>query len=202
MKFKKILLISCSLLLMALVVVACSSDSPTPPANNGDTTTPGNTTEPGKDQQVPPKDEEPVQKQNVYLYFSDQELMEIYREPREIEVPSDGNVAKAALEAWIAGPNSEKLNSLIPTDVVIESMEVKDGIAYVSFSKEITNANLGSTGELFIVDQLVMILKQFGYDEVQILVEGQVVETLLGHVSTDQPLSSNKSAEEYPIVEE
>lgn len=51
------------------------------------------------------------------------------------------------------------------------------------------HANVGSTGELFILDQLALILQQFDAQKVQILVDGAKVETLYGHIKVEEPYS-------------
>jgi spore germination protein GerM len=90
----------------------------------------------------------------------------------------------------VEGPEQEGLTTLIPKEVVVEYVEEKDGIAEVSFSKEILNANVGSAGELLIMEQIAMIMDQFGYRKTQVLVEGEVVETLFGHMSADEPIQA------------
>ncbi|MEB3100706.1 GerMN domain-containing protein [Ferviditalea candida] len=139
---------------------------------------------------LPPRQEAPVHKQTVSLYFSDKELMKQYRTEKEIEVRNEADLPKAALEAWIAGPENDKLTSLVPPGVVVEYVKAANGVAEVSFSKEIKNANLGSTGEMMLLNQIGLILKQFGYESVRILVEGQREESLLGHVDISKPLKT------------
>lgn len=132
-------------------------------------------------------DEKNTVKKTVTLFFADQDLMEMYRVSREIEVEQEEDLPQEALQAWMEGPGQDGLANLVPPDVVIESLEIKDGVARVSFSGEIKNANLGSSGELFLLDQLALIMQQFGADSTQILVEGEIEESLLGHVSTGEP---------------
>lgn len=139
---------------------------------------------------LPPKQETSVQKQTVSLYFSDKELMKTYRTEKDIEAENEADLPKAALEAWIAGPENEKLTGLVPPGVVVENVKAENGVAEVSFSKEIKNANLGSTGEMLMLNQITLIMKQFGYDATQVLVEGQKEESLLGHVDTRAPLKA------------
>ncbi|CAM3416648.1 GerMN domain-containing protein [Marinicrinis lubricantis] len=139
----------------------------------------------------PVEEEEPnLTQETVTLYYSDDELMKMYRVKQEVAVESEEQLPTAALEAWMDGPQIDGLNNLVPPDVVLEKVEIKDGIAYVSFSKEIKNANLGSTGELFLLDQIGLIMNQFGAEKTQILIEGQIEESLLGHMTINEPYAS------------
>lgn len=130
-------------------------------------------------------------KETVTLYFADRDLMDMFRVEREIEAEHQEDLPKAALESWMEGPTpdeQEGLTNLAPPDVVIEKIEYKDDMAYISFSKEIRNANLGSGGEMFLIEQIALIMQQFGYTATQILVEGEIEESILGHVTTNEPI--------------
>lgn len=137
----------------------------------------------------------------VVLYFSDNDLMETFRIKEEVVVGKEEEVAKAALEAWIDGPEHEELSGLFNSKVIIEYVEEVDGIAHVSFSKEVQDINLGSSGELMFAEQIAMIMQQFGFDRTQILVEGRIGETLLGHLYTGEPIVA-KDPESYQWVDE
>src|SRR5690606_14959458 len=64
--------------------------------------------EPAEENIVEPTEDE-AQLTTVSLYFSDDELMETYRVEKEIEIASEEESAKAALEAWIHGPEQDGL---------------------------------------------------------------------------------------------
>jgi spore germination protein GerM len=127
----------------------------------------------------------------------------IYRIEKLIEYSKEEDLPKLALSEWLNGPgaNFEELGSTVPSDVTVEYMNFKDDIAYVSFSKELKNANLGSSGEAALLEQIAMILQQFGYNETQILVEGEVLDTLLGHMDTSKPIKANKP-EDYTLLKD
>lgn len=149
----------------------------------------------------PVDDIEENEKHEVVLYFSDQDLMNTYRVKKEIEVGKDEQVEKAALESWIKGPDHKELSGLISSDTMVEYVKDVDGIAHVSFSKEIQESNLGSTGELMLAEQIAMIMEQFGFKKTQILVEGEIVGTLLGHLYTEEPIEAN-APEDYQWITE
>ncbi len=148
-----------------------------------------------------PTPDEKLETHQVVLYFSDKDLLNTYRIEQEVAVRNGEHVAKAALDAWINGPDHEELIGLIDSEVIIEYVEEVDGIAHVSFSKEFQASNLGSSGELMFAEQIAMIMEQFGYDRTQILVEGRVGETLLGHLYTGDPIVAN-APESYLWIDE
>ncbi len=150
---------------------------------------------------VTPPTEPKEQTEEVVLYFSDNDLMNNYRVKTEIVIKEGEQVEKAALEAWIKGPENDELTALMNKAVTVEYVKDVDGIANVSFSKEIQVNNLGSTGELMLAEQISMIMEQFGYEKTQILVEGKVVETLLGHLDVTQPIIAD-DPENYLWIDE
>jgi hypothetical protein len=124
---------------------------------------------------------------SIELVFSDDQVMDMYRVERQLETTED-NLFIAALEAWVQGPTEEGLVSLIPNDVDVQSVEDKDGVAHVSFSSELLNAQVGSGTEYMLVQQIAMAMKQFGFDETQILIDGDVHPELFGHIDTSEPI--------------
>lgn len=150
-----------------------------------------NTLDPINEKKLDPTNEEKEEEkmvETVALYYADNELMNHYRLNRELTISSAEALVKATIEEWIKGPEVDGLHSLVPSDVIVEYVKKEDNVAYVSFSNEIYNTNLGSSGEIMMVEQLLMIFEQFGYQYVQILVEGEIPEALLGHVMTDEPI--------------
>lgn len=135
----------------------------------------------------------------VYLYFSDNELMDMYKVEVNIEA-TDKELAKKALEAWIAGPKTDRLASLVPSTVKVQSIENKDGVAYVSFSKELLAANVGSSGEAMLLDQIALMMEQFNFAKTQILIEGEIKDELFGHIMTNEPIEA-PNPNDYKLFE-
>lgn len=125
----------------------------------------------------------------VYLYFSDLELNEIYSV--EVKVTGEGEeVFRNTVEEWIKGPEHEELAPLIPNTVKVQSIEEIDGVAHISFSPELLEANVGSGADEMVTQQIALLMKQFGFKQTQILIDGEVKETLFGHVSTNEPIEA------------
>lgn len=136
----------------------------------------------------------------VELYFSDDQLMEIYRVQTDVSVTSDENGALEAYQLWASGPDKDSLVSLLPAGTQVQSVSFTDGTAHISFSDAILEANLGSSGELMLTEQIALIAKQFGYDRVQILIEGSVPDIFLGHMEVDEPIEAG-NPESYQTMD-
>jgi hypothetical protein len=104
-------------------------------------------------------------------------------------VPKTDASEKAAMEALIAGyPGGPFLP--LPAATQVLDVTTEGGLATVDFSSEIMNANVGSGGEAAILSAIVATLGQFpGVTDVQILVNGEKMDSLAGHVDITEPLS-------------
>ncbi|MEB1806188.1 MAG: GerMN domain-containing protein [Bacillaceae bacterium] len=142
-----------------------------------------------------PKDEETTESVTeetvhpVELYFADTQVMDMYKVETTVEGEKDEVFIKT-LEAWIAGPSNEELISLIPSDVKVDYVKEVDGVAHVSFSKEFLETNVGSGPEQMLLQQVALLMKQFGYNETQILIEGEIRDILFGHIDTNVPIQA------------
>lgn len=191
------------IVLITIIAVGCGQANETEQnANQGQdpNTNVGSPNEPNDSNQTPVNEEDQKITQTVTLYFSDLQAMHTYRIDREIEVEDEEHLPMAALDAWISGPEHEQLQVISLPEGVIESVKDVDGVAHVNFTKEINQANLGSSGEIALVEQITMILQQFGYEKTQFLIEGEVVESLLGHMYTKEPIEAN-NPDDYEYIE-
>ncbi|MCG0278405.1 MAG: GerMN domain-containing protein [Thermanaeromonas sp.] len=131
----------------------------------------------------------------VILYFSDPTGQKLVAEERAI--PKVEGIARAAMEELIKGPApGSQLLPTIPKGTVLKDINIRpDGLARVDFSKElITNHSGGSLGESLTVYSIVNTLTQFPtVKQVQILVEGKVVDTIAGHVDVSSAMTRNEA---------
>lgn len=130
-------------------------------------------------------------KVQVSLYFSDQNGDYLHVENREIAmVPG---LARATVKELIAGPKTKGLLRTIPEGTQLLDINVENGLCRVDLSKEFKENHWGgSSGEILTVYSLVDTLTQFSsIDQVEILVEGQKVETLAGHMDLSTPVIRN-----------
>ncbi|WP_026702715.1 GerMN domain-containing protein [Salibacterium aidingense] len=138
--------------------------------------------------------------ETVTLYFSDNELLETYKEEQEVEADSEEEIPAAALQAWIDGPEHEELTSHFQEDVEVQSVEESDGVAEVSFSESFLDTNAGSSAEMAITEQIALMMEQFGYEETKILIEGEEESSLFGHMDATEPITA-ENPDDYESIE-
>lgn len=138
-----------------------------------------------------PKDEPPAQAQ-VKVYFANEDGTKLVAKTQPKQT---GDKYAAAVNALIAGTDAADAVSMIPKGTKLRSVQVKDGVAYVDFSRELVKKfGGGSAGEIMLVGSIVNTLTEFPeVKAVQILVEGKAVETIAGHMDTSEPLRRFKS---------
>lgn len=96
-----------------------------------------------------------------------------------------------ALQALIDGPQlNEELHQSVPPTTRVLGLSIFNGLATANFSKElIRDFNGGSQLEAHLVDAIVNTLTEFPeIKEVQILVEGEKVDSIGGHILIEYPL--------------
>ncbi|ARK31527.1 GerMN domain-containing protein [Halalkalibacter krulwichiae] len=136
----------------------------------------------------------------VQLIFSDDNVMDMYRVERAIETSND-SIYKDTLEAWMEGPGISGLTSIIKQNVEVQSVEIKNGVAHVSFSNSFLETQVGAGTEHMLLQQIAMIMKQFGYNQTQILVNGEIHPELFGHIDTSEPIVA-ENLENYQMYTE
>jgi len=131
----------------------------------------------------------------LVLYFADSQAMFLEPEERIVRAEEGRSYAELVVNELIAGPQVEGHGRTIPDGTRLLSLDIVDGVAYVNFSREIqTNHWGGSTGEMFTIMSVVNSLTEDpDITAVQFLVEGQRVESLVGHADTTVPIERNES---------
>ena len=101
--------------------------------------------------------------------------------------------AKQVVEALLRGPDREDLVGPLPEGTLLRSLFIDNrGTAYVSVSEHAMRAAPGgSSWELVSIHSLTNSLVRSvpEVERVQVLVEGQEIETLTGHVDLSRPLT-------------
>jgi spore germination protein GerM len=124
----------------------------------------------------------------VTLYFIEAGERDFYLVP-ETRIVRGEDLPTAALRELAAGPGPDSpLNRCLPPGTKVLGVEIKDKIAQCNFSQEIiTNFNWGSSLEALMVKAIANTLTEFpAIEGVLILVEGETVETIGGHLSADE----------------
>jgi len=152
-------------------------------------------------EEVPYKEEEKKEVQpepteemvEVNLYFSDSQAM--YLEPEKRKISQTPSLARQAVIELIKGPENSELYPTIPQGTQVNEVYIVDDIVYVDLSEEIfKNHPGGSSGELMTVYSIVSTLTEIPpIVGVQILVEGNEMNSLVGHVDISMPLLRDKN---------
>ena len=130
-------------------------------------------------------------KVDVVLYFADQGGDLLVPEKREIVmVPG---LARATVEELINGPKDKGLARTVPEGTKLRDINIEKGLCRVDFSRELKDNHWGgSSGELLTVYSIVDTLTQFPtVKEVEILIEGQKIDSLAGHMDLSVPVTRN-----------
>lgn len=125
----------------------------------------------------------------IETYFSDDQMLEMQKVEQEITYTSDDDKYLAALKA-LQNTEDQKLFPLWGK-AVFNSVQIQNGEVVVDLSLP-NEARLGAGGEAMALDALKQTLFQFSeVKSIQLLVDGQQVDTLMGHVELEQPLTRN-----------
>ncbi|MEE2636540.1 MAG: GerMN domain-containing protein [Acidobacteriota bacterium] len=129
------------------------------------------------------------------LFFVSEDGMRLMGVEREIERRAEATAqARLVLEAQLSEPPAPLL-SPIPDGTTLRAIYLTErGDAFVDLSEDILiNHSGGSLEELFTVYAIVNALTTNipAISAVQILVNGQEVDTLVGHVDLQRPLASD-----------
>ena len=142
-------------------------------------------------ERIPIVMEEEVPEREVQLYFVESEGRFLQPEARLIAgCEEDVDCIRNLLEALRAGSQQELL-PVLPSETGILEIELENDLVRVNFSRHLSDFHPGgSLSELLTVYSLSNSLSEnFPYlRQVQILIDGQVKQTLKGHVRIDQPV--------------
>ena len=134
------------------------------------------------------------EKYKVKLYFANTKYIETGDESLDRviaidkEIEGDKNsIYKNTILALKEKPKDDSYDTLIRDDINILDVYVKNNIAYVNISKE--NLHGGSLEEIFFIGQIVnTLIDSFKeVESVQFLVEGEKIESLMGHIDASKP---------------
>jgi germination protein M len=127
----------------------------------------------------------------VTLYFGSRDARGLVPESRELRARDDviGDL-RGVVEALISGPQESGVATL-PSATRLLGAYITDGTAYLDFSREVMDATTGSTaGEYMLIASVVnTVCSNFDdVEAVRVLVEGEEVDTLGGHLLISRPL--------------
>ena len=148
----------------------------------------------------------PEQKLSLTVYYVKLTQNDTYL-VREVHQASPAQDApKAALEELInTNPLMPGAARVLPQDTKINSINIKDSLAIVDFSRDVLRANVGASGEAMGIQSIVNTLTEFPeIKKVSFTVDGKVDEQTMdwwGHVGLyGQPFSRDLSTVYEPVI--
>ncbi len=140
--------------------------------------------------EVAPEPGDPIML-DIYFMEITETSFELGKETREFGIFGGPQVdLEEVMSELLKGPETDDLSRVIPEGTVLRGITLEYGVAYVDFSEELLQAEVGGEAEAVLVDSIVKTLTQLEeVDSVQILVEGEIVETISGHISINEPLN-------------
>jgi germination protein M len=134
-------------------------------------------------------------KERVALFFAENSKDNLYLKPVivELEIPNPADKPKLVLEALLKGPPAgSKFLPFFPEGTQVLWVKVTDGLAEVNLNRRATQLNVGSQGEALAVASIVNTLTKLPeIFKVKIIIEGEEVESLAGHVDLSETFEYN-----------
>lgn len=141
-----------------------------------------------------PAAQEPRERE-VTLYFAGESASKLIPEKRRLKLVSEPTENVAAIMAeLVKGPESAALYPTIPEGARVLNSYRLDDTLVLDFTSELrTNHPGGSTGELLTVYSIVNTMTENfqGIEKVKIMIEGNEVESLTGHLDLTGPLRAD-----------
>lgn len=183
--------LSLLLLILMLALAACGMETTDENVVQGD----GNTEEEVQD--VDEQAEEPsapeenkAQSEEFTIYYVDENIMEMVQEQQTITFTTEQEKIQALWNALQKPQDPEHF--ALWQGVELLDASLKEGTLTLNIAKP-EQANVGAGGEAFAIQTLIDTFAQMdGVESIQITVDGQVVESLYGHVSIDKPFSKDE----------
>lgn len=132
----------------------------------------------------------------INVYFSDNNASYLRAEKRTIDEDSD--LYFQIFEELKAGPKNDNLQNTIPEGSQLIDYQLENKTLTLNFNLALKNNHWGgSTGEQLTVYSIVNSYTALDeVDRVKILLEGEEVESLVGHLDLSQPLLYNQKLTE------
>jgi hypothetical protein len=145
---------------------------------------------------------EEIPTRGIQLYFTAPEGTFLLPETRDVPICDDDSLCiKNLLNGLINGSQQGNV-AILPKETKILGVEIENDLVRVNFSRQLIDFHPGgSLSELLTVYGLINTLNEnFSYiRQIQILVDGEIRQTLKGHVRIDQPVYANYSFNQSPL---
>ena len=174
-------------MLIGLMAAGCQQAAPELEEHENENSEDNNGTE--NDEAVP-EPGDPIMLDIYFMEITDTSF-ELGKETREFGTFGGPQVdLEEVMAELLKGPETDDLSRVIPEGTALRGITLEYGVAYADFSEELLQTDVGSEAEAVLVDSIVKTLTQLEeVDSVQILVEGEIVETIAGHITINEPLN-------------
>ncbi|OBZ17512.1 MULTISPECIES: GerMN domain-containing protein [Bacillales] len=166
-----------AVIILSAAIVGCGVQEK--PENN-----PGSTIAPTAS---PSPEPTPVlNERDTTIYLTDDELTETVEHTVKLTYETDADLVKAALAELQKDAGENVLVLWKPIE--IKSVELADGLVTLDIHLP-DEARLGAPGEQLVLETLQKTLFQFDFVQaIQLLVDGEKIETLMGHLELEHPM--------------
>lgn len=132
----------------------------------------------------------PARTVTVFLYFGLPSRETLVTETRVVELTGEQVDVGRVVDLLLEGPRDPQHVRVIPQGTRLLDWKLEGEVAVLNFSRElIENHPGGSSAELQTVFSIVNTVTSIpGIQAVRILIEGEQVESLAGHVDLTEPL--------------
>lgn len=131
------------------------------------------------------------QSQDIEVYYTDPQQMNLIAATGTISFASESEKYSEAFKTLQSSSNAEQVP--LWSGIELKSLDFKDGQIVMDIHKP-DEAQLGAGGESLAISALAKTLFQFEeVKSVELLVDGEQVESLMGHVDLEHPLTRENS---------
>jgi spore germination protein GerM len=124
---------------------------------------------------------------SVSFYYVDEDLLHIQEEQQDIYYSSQDELLLAIWQAFQSPTNDESVS--LWDDMKLNDIQLTDQNLVIDISIP-HNLQLGSSGEGLAIQTLIDTFGQIeGVETIELLIDGETVESLSGHVSIDEPFA-------------
>ena len=129
----------------------------------------------------------------VALFFIKSTPTDFYLKPVIQKVKGTKDPHQLAIEALLVGPEpGQKVRGIFPKGSKMLGLSINNGTATLNLNRQTTRLNVGAAGESLAVAALVNTLTKFpDVYRVKLLIEGEEVESLAGHVDLTKTFDYN-----------
>ncbi|MNZ63728.1 Sporulation and spore germination [compost metagenome] len=161
------------------------NQSTTTPEQNNSSNGSGNETSKGNNSNQPDEVNDKLS-QSIDAYYTDDQMLDLIKETKEITYQQEQDKYLAALKSLQSNDSN-----LFPLwgKVEFHSAVLKDGALTIDITLP-DEARLGAGGEVLALDALKKTMFQFQeVESIELLVDGQQVDTLMGHEELEHPMT-------------